>query len=97
MKEKLQPKVGRPRGAKTFDPAPALAFGAIVRRIRLKKAISQEELANLANVERSHMGKIERGEHLPNLILILKIANALSISAAKLIERTEKQLIETNY
>jgi hypothetical protein len=29
-----------------------------------------------ADVEHSHMGKIERGEHVPNLVLILKIVAA---------------------
>ena len=35
-------------------------------------------------IERSHMGKIERGEHVPTLPLILKIARALKCSSAHL-------------
>jgi transcriptional regulator with XRE-family HTH domain len=86
MQEHVSPKRGRPRGAKTFDPEPALAFGAVVRKQRLSLGISQEQLANDAQVERSHMGKIERGEHMPNLVLILRIAKALQIKPGQLVD-----------
>lgn len=54
--------------------------------------MAQEELAALAAIERSHMGKIERGEHMPTLALILRIAIALNRSAAELIAATEENL-----
>ena len=54
--------------------------------------MAQEELAALAEIERSHMGKIERGEHMPTLALILRIAAALNRSAAALIAATEEIL-----
>lgn len=54
--------------------------------------MAQEELAALAEIERSHMGKIERGEHMPTLALILRIAVALNRSAADLISVTEENL-----
>jgi len=63
-----------------------------VRNARLARGIAQEELAALAEIERSHMGKIERGEHLPTLALILKIAKALNTSAADLMADTEANL-----
>ena len=87
MDELQKPKVGRPRGSKTFDPKPALAFGSVVRNMRLEVGISQEELASLAHIERSHMGKLERGEHLPNLVLILRLAKALRIKPGELVDR----------
>jgi len=51
-------------------------------------------LANLANVERSHLGKIERGEHTPTLAIIFKIAGVLECSTAMLMTRTEAQLAQ---
>jgi XRE family transcriptional regulator, regulator of sulfur utilization len=87
MQEKRKPSAGRPKGAKSFDPAPALAFGSAVREMRLQAGLSQEELASAAMVERSHMGKIERGEHIPNLVLILRLAKALSVSPGTLVDR----------
>jgi len=69
-----------------------MAFGQAVRAVRTEQGIAQEELASLAEVERSHMGKIERGEHMPTLALILKISSALGISAAELMGATERSL-----
>lgn len=83
---------GRPAGATTFEAEPAQAFGAAVRALRTEQGVAQETLANLADIERSHMGKIERGEHMPTLAIILKIARALGCSAADLMAETESRL-----
>jgi len=95
--QKRHVKRGRPRGTTTYDPKPAQAFGDAVRSARLARGIAQEELAALAGIERSHMGKMERGEHLPTLALILKVAKALKMSAADLMAETESNLNETNH
>ena len=87
MQQPNQPTQGRPKGTKTFDPLPAIAFGKAVKEIRIKKGFSQERLGNVALIERSHMGKIERGQHLPNFALILKLANALSIKPGVIVDR----------
>lgn len=92
MLELNKPRPGRPKGAKTFDPAPALAFGEAIREKRFELGLSQEDLANAAQVERSHMGKIERSEHLPNLVLILRLARALSIKPGLLVDRATELL-----
>ena len=92
MLEPKKPRPGRPKGTKTFDPAPALAFGGAVREKRFELGLSQEELANAAQIERSHMGKIERGEHLPNLVLILRLAKALSVKPGFLVDKAAEQI-----
>lgn len=84
---------GRPKGVTTSDPLVAQAFGAAVRASRLAIGIAQEELALKAGVERSHMGKIERGEHMPTLGMAMKIARALGIPASVLVEETEASLV----
>ena len=83
---------GRPAGSTTHDAELAHAFGAAVRALRMERGIAQESLAHQAGLERSHMGKIERGEHMPTLALILRIAVALNRSAADLIAATEENL-----
>lgn len=90
QKRSVQP--GRPAGATTFDADLARAFGAAVRALRTERGIAQESLANLAGIERSHIGKIERGEHMPTLAIIFKIAGALKCSTAALMSATESQL-----
>ena len=93
QKRSIQP--GRPTGATTFDAELAQAFGAAVRALRMERGIAQESLAHLAGIERSHMGKVERGEHVPTLPLILKIARALKCSSAHLMTLTEAKLAES--
>ena len=85
---------GRPAGSTTFDAELAQAFGVAVRALRTERGIAQETLANLAGIERSHMGKIERGEHMPTLAIIFKIARALGLSVAHLMKSVEKFLGE---
>ena len=72
--QKREIQAGRPKGATTSDPVVAQAFGVAVRAMRTSQGVAQEALAHRAKVERSHMGKIERGEHMPTLALVLKIA-----------------------
>ena len=85
---------GRPAGATTFEVAPARAFGAVIRALRLEDGVAQEALAHRAGIERSHMGKIERGEHMPTLALILRLARALGRSAGELLMETEAKLVD---
>ena len=83
---------GRPAGSTTHDAELAHAFGAAVRALRMERGIAQESLAHQAGLERSHMGKIERGEHMPTLAIIFKIAGALECSTAVLMSEAESQL-----
>lgn len=63
-----------------------------MREERTNQGIAQETLAHMAGIERSHMGKIERGEHMPTLALILRIAKALGCTATSLMAATESRL-----
>ncbi len=55
-------------------------FGEKVREERLKRRLSQEELASKAGVHRTYIGMIERAEKNITLENIEKIAKALSIN-----------------
>lgn len=87
---------GRPKGTTTFDRKLAVAFGSIVREKRISIHLSQEDLAYSAQVERSHMGKIERGLHMPNLALILKLSKALSVTPGELVDLAVAQVKKQN-
>jgi transcriptional regulator with XRE-family HTH domain len=64
-------------------------FGNAVRSIRSDKGISQESLAELAGIDRSCMGGIERGEHNVALINIKRISDALEISVSAVMKKSE--------
>ncbi len=59
-------------------------FGQRVREIRKDKGLSQEAFADLAGVDRSYMGQIERGEQNLSLIKIYKIAEVLDVEIHEL-------------
>ena len=47
--------------------------------------MSQEQLALLCNMDRSYLGRIERGEVNPTLEKIYEISDALNVSASDLL------------
>jgi transcriptional regulator with XRE-family HTH domain len=61
-----------------------IKFGRTLRRLRLAKNWTQEELAERANLHSTYIGGIERGERNVGLQNILKIARALGVSPAAL-------------
>lgn len=60
------------------------SFGERVRQIRVLKGLSQEELARLAQIDRTYIGGIERGERNAGIKNVWRIADALGVSAAEL-------------
>ncbi|WP_181717901.1 helix-turn-helix domain-containing protein [Psychrobacter sp.] len=62
-----------------------VAFGKRVREVRKSKGISQEKLAEMAGIDRSYMGNIERGEKNITLKKIYEICDALQIDIKLLI------------
>lgn len=63
----------------------SIAFGQLVRKYRKDKNISQEKLALLCNLDRSYMGRIERGEVNITLERLYELAKALEIDVHKLL------------
>jgi transcriptional regulator with XRE-family HTH domain len=63
-----------------------VALGLAARSLRIKRGLAQEAFAARAGMDRSNYGAIERGEFNVRLDTIVKIAAALEISAAALLE-----------
>lgn len=62
-----------------------VALGAAIRARRKDLELSQEALADLAEIDRSHMGKIERGERNVSMLNVIRIAHALNIKLSALV------------
>ncbi|WP_087750670.1 helix-turn-helix domain-containing protein [Paraburkholderia caledonica] len=62
-----------------------LAIGSAVRRYRLECGFSQEALAHMTGIDRSHMGKIERGERNLTILNLIRIAEALQCEPSRLL------------
>lgn len=65
------------------DPV-LVALGTAIRHVRLSKNISQEKLALLAEVDRSYVGRVERGDNNVAILTLSKLAQAMDITLAKL-------------
>ena len=61
-------------------------LGVAIRGARMELRLSQEVLAVDAELDRSYVGGIERGEHNLTLINLQKIAEALNIKVSKLLQ-----------
>jgi transcriptional regulator with XRE-family HTH domain len=68
------------------DSDPRTIFGRRVREIRLQRGLSQEKLAERADLHRNYVGGVERGERNISLLNIVKLAHGLNVRPAKLIE-----------
>ena len=66
-----------------------MALGEAIRRIRIAKHISQEKLALLAEVDRSYVGRVERGDNNVAVLTLLRLAQALNITLAKLMREAD--------
>lgn len=65
---------------------PLKKFGGNVRRQRDSLKLSQEQLADQAEIHRTFISGIERGVRNPGLLSVLRIAKALKTDASKLLE-----------
>jgi transcriptional regulator with XRE-family HTH domain len=61
-------------------------LGQRVRETRLKLRLSQESLADAADLHRTYVGAVERGERNISLLNIVRLARALGTTASRLLE-----------
>jgi transcriptional regulator with XRE-family HTH domain len=68
--------------------AVSVEFGRRIRSLReqLEGKVSQEQLAEIAGVHRTYIGHLELGKGSPTLDTIVRIARALKVDAALLVE-----------
>lgn len=65
--------------------AQLVRLGAAIRARRKARKVSQEALADASEIDRSHMGKIERGERNVTILNIVRVAQALECKPSELL------------
>lgn len=68
-------------------------FGLVVRAARRRQGWSQEAFAERADLNRSYLGEIERGDVVPSLHTLAKLAAALELRLSELLSRCEHDSI----
>jgi XRE family transcriptional regulator, regulator of sulfur utilization len=61
-------------------------FGAVVRKLREARGLTQEQLAESAEVSATYIGFVERGDNVPTLTIIIQIAAALDVRPSELLK-----------
>jgi transcriptional regulator with XRE-family HTH domain len=61
-------------------------FGATVRRLRLARGWTQEDLADAAGLTTTYVGQVERGDKVPSLTVVLMLARGLGLPPADLLD-----------
>lgn len=67
-------------------------FGNRVQKLRIEAGWSQEVFADQTGLHRTYISGIERGIRNPTLLIVQKIANALSISPSELLQIEDGEL-----
>ncbi|MGF1756654.1 helix-turn-helix domain-containing protein [Photobacterium sagamiensis] len=65
----------------------ALRFGLQLRAVRKTKNLSQDKLALIADIDRSYVGRIERGEVNITLEKVYQLAEVLDVSVEALLPK----------
>lgn len=73
-----------------MPPYPAMQdwrrkLGRNVRQLRQQRGLTQEKLAFDAEIDLTYVGGIERGKRNPSLLVMARIADALSVPLTKLL------------
>jgi transcriptional regulator with XRE-family HTH domain len=89
-KAELEPvAVPAPVSPEATDLAPIV--GANLRRLRTRRGLSLERLAQISGVSRAMLGQIELGQSVPTITVLWKIARALEVTFSALISERETE------
>ncbi len=70
------------------------AFGKALKKIRLKKKLTQEDLSLEAQLARVYISELEYGKKIPSIETVFKLSKGLNIKCSKLMDLTEQELLD---
>ena len=68
----------------------AVAFGAVVRRLRIERGWTLTKLAQRAGMNPTYLGVLEKGGNLPSLTTIFELAEVFNVSAGDIVREVEE-------
>ncbi|MBQ8515611.1 MAG: helix-turn-helix transcriptional regulator [Ruminococcus sp.] len=68
-------------------------LGATVRARRVELRISQPEVAKRVGTSQSHVSRIETNRCVPSVVMLAKLANALQMPVAELLEAAQRKAV----
>jgi transcriptional regulator with XRE-family HTH domain len=70
----------------------SLAFGKVLKELRVAAGLTQEQLGFEAGLERIYVSLLERGQRSPSLVVVLDLAKALGMGANDIVAKVEQRL-----
>jgi len=74
--------------SRTYDQD-AVRFGGVVNRLRMERRWTLRYVAKLSGMNATYLGLVERGENVPSLTTILRLAEVMGVSASDLVAEVE--------
>lgn len=68
------------------------AFGKVLREVRESRGMSQQELADYSEIDRTYLSNLERGLNNPTLNVIFKLAEILKMKPGEFVDKVEKEM-----
>jgi transcriptional regulator with XRE-family HTH domain len=69
------------------------AFGKVIKELREKEKLSQQELADYSEVDRTYISDLERGLYYPSLNTVYKLAEILKVKPHELIQKVDRLVL----
>jgi transcriptional regulator with XRE-family HTH domain len=70
---------------------PQQQFGTVLCRRREAAGLSQDALAAKANLHRNYIGLLERGQRIPSILVVQRLAAALDTTMSELLAEVEQE------
>ena len=75
-------------------PSKTKAFGRALKKIRLKRKLTQEDLSLEAQLARVYISELEYGKKIPSIETIFKLSKGLNMKCSKLMDLTEQEFFD---
>lgn len=69
-------------------------FGRVLQRLRKTQGLSQEELSLRSGLDRTFISRLEGGQRQPTISTLIKLAQALNVTAASIVAEVEDLMDE---
>ena len=66
------------------------AFGKVIKELREQQGLSQQELGDYSEVDRTYISDLERGLYYPTLNTVYKLAEVLKVKPHELIQKVDR-------
>lgn len=71
-------------------PSVEVIFGKVLRQLREEKGLTQEKMAELAEIDRTYIYRLENGLRSPSLDVIFRLADSMNVSPGAILDKVNK-------